>query len=149
MTGAFAVLLIDGKIVKIPVKELAEKLVPEVPQKSSESLAKAADKLAPKVAETVAVEVNGTLKSFPRAEFIRQLHEGWSASAAKTAQAAAKGIDLKPGETLAYLQHIKVVNNPKEKGLVVAFTNRFMFCTAAVREKCPAAFFHGAKIFLM
>ena len=99
VTGAFAVLLIDGKIVKIPVKELAEKLVPEVPQKSSESLAKAADKLAPKVAETVAVEVNGTLKSFPRAEFIRQLHEGWSASAAKTAQAAAKGIDLKPGET--------------------------------------------------
>jgi len=105
VTGTVAILLINGKKVKLPVKDLAEKLVPEAPQmiKPIETAVNAVKQVVPeasKVAETVTVEVDGVLKTFPRSEFIRQLHEGWHASAAKMAQAAEMGINLKPGETI-------------------------------------------------
>lgn len=105
ITGTVAILLINGKKVKMPVKELAEKLVPEVPKaaKPVENVVNVVKQAAPEVAkatETVTVEVDGVMKTFPRAEFIRHLHEGWQASAGKLAQAAEMGIDLKPGETI-------------------------------------------------
>lgn len=105
ITGIVAILLINGKKVKIPVKELADKLVPEAPKalKPVENAANVVKQITPEVpkaVETVTVEVDGVLKTFPRSEFIRQLHEGWHASAAKMAQAAEMGIDLKPGETI-------------------------------------------------
>ena len=92
ITGTVAIVLIKGKKVKIPVKELAEKIVPEA--------SKAVKPTTEAVAETVSVEVDGVMKTFPRSEFIRHLHEGWHASAAKTAQAAEMGINLKHGETI-------------------------------------------------
>ncbi len=105
ITGPLVILLINGKKVKMPVKELAEKLIPEAPKafKPAEAAMDAAKQItseAAKVAETVTVEVDGVLKTFPRAEFIRQLHEGWHASAEKAAQAAEMGINLKTGETI-------------------------------------------------
>ena len=105
ITGTVAILLINGKKVKMPVKELAEKIVPEAPKavkpvESAVNVVKQAAPEAAKVAETVTVEVDGVLKTFPRSEFIRQLHEGWHASAEKIAQAAEMGIELKPGETI-------------------------------------------------
>ena len=66
VVGTVAVLIINGKKVTIPVKELADKIVPDIPK---------------------------TAKPIETAE-------GWHASAEKLAQAAAMGIDLKPGETI-------------------------------------------------
>lgn len=105
ITGTVAILLINGKKVKVPVKELAEKTLPEVskavkPVENAVNVVKQTAPEAMKVAETVTVEVDGVLKTFPRSEFIRQLHEGWHASAKKIAQAAEMGIELKPGETI-------------------------------------------------
>ena len=93
------------KKAKIPVKELADKLVPEAPKalKPVENAANVVKQITPEVpkaVETVTVEVDGVLKTFTRSEFIKQLHEGWHASAAKMAQATEMGIDLKPGETI-------------------------------------------------
>lgn len=88
ITGSFAVLLIKGKKVKIPLKELAGKIVPDVAV-SSET-----------VTQAVSVELDGVMKIVPRKEFVRKLHDGWTHSAAKAVEAAAKGYDLKPGETL-------------------------------------------------
>ena len=88
ITGTVAVLLIKGKKVEIPVEQLAEKIVPDVP------------KLDENTMETISVIVDGEVKTFPRKSFIRQLHEGWKASPAKLAQAEELNIDLKPGETI-------------------------------------------------
>ena len=105
ITGSVAILLIKGKKVKMPVEELAKKIVPEAakavkPVENVVNVVKQAAPEAVKVAETVTVEVDGVMKTFPRSEFIRQLHEGWHASAAKIAQAVEMGIELKPGETI-------------------------------------------------
>lgn len=92
IAGTVAIVLMKGKKVSIPLSELAEKVVPEAP--------KAAKTVAEVAPETVTLEVNGVMKTFQRAEFIRQLHEGWHASPAKLAQAMEMGIELKPGETI-------------------------------------------------
>lgn len=86
--GGVAILIIKGKRVKLPLSEVGEKLILETPSNLAKN---AAD---------VTIEIDGVLKTFPRSEFIRQLHEGWQASAAKMAQAAKMGIDIKPGETI-------------------------------------------------
>ena len=105
ITGTVAILLINGKKVKMPVKELAEKLVPEMP-KETNPIENGVNVVKPPVpeivksTETITVEVDGIMKTFPRAEFIRQLHEGWHASTKKLAQATEMGIALKPGETI-------------------------------------------------
>lgn len=113
ITGTVAILLINGKKVKIPVKALAEKVVPEVPQASGavDVALEAAMDVAPQLsqaAETVTIEIDGVYKVFPRTEFIRQLHEGWQASPEKLAQAAAMGIDLKQGETIVNACMVKM-----------------------------------------
>lgn len=102
VVGAVAVLVINGRKVTIPVKELADKVVPDIPRavKPIEASMGTFNEVAPQIDETVTVDVDGLLKTFPRAEFIRHLHEGWHASAEKLAQATAMGINLKPGETL-------------------------------------------------
>lgn len=102
VVGTVAILIINGKKVTIPVKELADKIVPDIPKaaKPIETAVETVKEVVPQIAETVTVDVDGVLKTFPRAEFIRQLHEGWHASAEKLAQATAMGIDLKPGETI-------------------------------------------------
>ncbi|MGI6671386.1 MAG: hypothetical protein ACOX58_07430 [Christensenellales bacterium] len=105
VTGTVVILLIDGKKIKMPVKELAEKLVPEVPKnmKPIETAVNMIKKTTPEIVKAdviVTVEVDGVMKTFRRAEFIRQLPEGWHASPKKLAQAAEMGIDLKPGETI-------------------------------------------------
>lgn len=105
VVGTIAILVINGKKVEIPVKELADEIIPEMPKaiKPLDTTVDAVKTVAPQVAqaaEDITLEVNGVLKTFPRSEFIRQLHEGWHASAEKLAQAAELGIDLKPGETL-------------------------------------------------
>ncbi len=99
ISGVTAILLINGKKVKIPVSKLATKIVPDAPTIIPE---------AAKTIETVTVEIDGVMKTFPRSEFIRQLHEGWKASSAKIAQAAALGIDLKPGETIVNACTVKM-----------------------------------------
>ncbi len=113
ITGTVAILLINGKKVKMPVKELAEKIVPEVPQASGsvDVALEAAMDVAPQLsqaAETVTIKIDGVYKVFPRTEFIRQLHEGWQASPEKLAQAAAMGIDLKQGETIVNACMVKM-----------------------------------------
>lgn len=102
ITGTFVILIINGKRVKIPIKELAERIVQEVPSISNHTskIVKATGQVVPEITrDTVVLEVNGVMKSFPRSEFIRHLHDGWHASSAKIAEAAKKGIKLKPGET--------------------------------------------------
>ena len=105
VTGTVVILLINSKMVKMPVEELTEKLVSEAPKafKPVETAVDVVKQTAPevaKVAEIVTVEVDGVLKTFPRSGFIRQLHEGWHASAAKMTQAAEVGINLNLGETI-------------------------------------------------
>lgn len=91
IVGGAVILIIKGKKVKMPVAEVAAKMIPEVPS--------VATAITEEVA-TVTINVDGVMKTFPRDEFIRQLHEGWRASEAKLVEAAAKGIPLKSGETL-------------------------------------------------
>lgn len=86
--GMVAIIVINGKKVKIPVAELAEEIVPEAP------------KVAEATAKTAAGNAGEVMKTFPRNSFIRHLPDGWKASAAKLAQANELGIDLNPGETL-------------------------------------------------
>lgn len=105
ITGTVAILLINGKKVKMPVKALAEKIVPEVPKASGsvDAALEAAKDVAPQLSQTsdtVTIEIDGVYKVFARSEFIRQLHDGWQASPEKRAQAVAMGIDLKPGQTI-------------------------------------------------
>ncbi len=105
ITGTVAILLINGKKVKMPVKELAAKIVPEVPKASGsvDAALEAAKDVAPQLSQmsdTVTIEIDGVYKVFNRSEFIRQLHDGWQASPEKRAQAAAMGIVLKPGQTI-------------------------------------------------
>lgn len=88
IAGGIVIMVINGKKVKVPVAKLAEGLMPEV----SPALAKEAVEIV--------VDVDGVMKTFPRSEFIRTLHEGWQASAAKIAQAVEMGIPLNPGETI-------------------------------------------------
>ena len=104
ITGTVAILLINGKKVKMPV-ELAAKIVPEVPKASGsvDAALEAAKDVAPQLSQmsdTVTIEIDGVYKVFNRSEFIRQLHDGWQASPEKRAQAAAMGIVLKPGQTI-------------------------------------------------
>ena len=86
--GGIAIFVINGKKVKMPIADVAEKLILETPTKLA------------KQAVNVTVEIDGVMKTFPRSEFIRKLHDGWKASVAKVAQAAEMGIDLMPGETI-------------------------------------------------
>lgn len=88
VTGTVAVVLIKGKKVEIPVKELAERIVPDVTETAED------------VAQNVTVNINGEMKTFTRDSFIRKLPEGWKASPEKIAEAKSLDIDLKPGETL-------------------------------------------------
>lgn len=88
IAGGVVILAINGKKVKVPIAKLAEDILPKV----SPELAKGA--------ADIVVEVDGVMKTFPRSEFIRTLHEGWQASATKVAQAAEMGISLNPGETI-------------------------------------------------
>lgn len=84
--GVAAIIIINGKKVKVPLQVLAE-VAPELPQ------------VAETVSDTVTVKVGEIIKTFPRESFIRHLHAGWKASAEKIAQAASLGINLKDGET--------------------------------------------------
>lgn len=91
IVGGVVILVINGKKIKMPIAEVAAKMIPEAPS------------IPVAVVEeisTVTIEVDGVMKTFPRAEFIRQLHEGWTASEAKIAEAAERGIRLNAGETL-------------------------------------------------
>lgn len=82
VTGA-VILIINGKRVKVPINKLAEVVAHTLPE--TENIAR--------------INVDGVIKTFPRAEFIRHLHPGWHASPEKIAEAARLGIKLKPGET--------------------------------------------------
>ena len=103
--GVCVYLVVKGKNVDVPINEIADSLVSK-----KLSLSKSANAVADVVAapisdaantiEMVDVVENGVVKSFPRADFIRKLHEGWHASPAKIAQALAMNIDLRPGETI-------------------------------------------------
>lgn len=98
IVGGVIVLVINGKKVKMPIAEVAKKLIPEAPVTLTVDLA------------TVTVEVDGVMKTFPRSSFIRVLRDGWQASEQKVAQAAEMGISLKPGETIVdpCIVHMKV-----------------------------------------
>lgn len=73
IVGSTVVLILNGKKVKMPVAEVAAKMIPEVP-----SVPVVADEIA-----TVTINVDGVVKTFPRTEFIRHLRNGWNASEAK------------------------------------------------------------------
>ena len=104
IAGTVVVMLINGKKVKMSVNELARRIIPDVsksaPSKVLANISQGVIPAAAEATEMVTVEVDGVLKTFPRSDFIRILHEGWHASKAKLAQAAQMGIDLKPGETI-------------------------------------------------
>ena len=103
--GIVLILLNNGKKIEMSIDEFAESLIPDerneaktissVAHTVSEVLTEAVEE-----EEKISVEVDGVMKTFPRKEFIRQLHEGWNASPEKIAQAADMGIELKQGETL-------------------------------------------------
>ena len=78
-----AILIINGKRVKVPIDKLAEVVAPTLPEAEN----------------VIRLNVDGVIKTFPRAEFIRHLHPGWHASPEKIAEAARLGIKLNPGET--------------------------------------------------
>lgn len=103
ITGTVAALLINGKKVKMSVKELAEKIVPDVPKASGsvDAAHKEAKSVTPLIAQAdEMVTINDVINTFPRAGYIRHLQEGHLASPKKLAQAAEMGIDLKPGYTI-------------------------------------------------
>lgn len=84
--GTAAIIVINGKKVKVPLK-MAVEVVPGLSEAAVE------------VADTITVNIDNVVKTFPRASFIRHLPLNWKASAEKIAQAASLGIDLNPGET--------------------------------------------------
>lgn len=91
IVGSTVFLILNGKKVKMPVAEVAAKMIPEslnVPADVTEGIS------------MVTIDVDGVTKTFLRTEFIRQLPEGQNASQAKIVQAAELGIPLNPGETL-------------------------------------------------
>lgn len=96
--GLGTVICLFGKENEIPVS-LPENVIPELPETTTTA------------AKTVAINVDGVIKTFPREMFIRQLHDGWKASPEKLAEAAELGIALNPGETLvdACTVNMKVV----------------------------------------
>lgn len=89
--GVGVVLRINGKEVKIPAGETAGKFLSDTTKAAK-----------PIMQETAAIEANGAsvIKTFSRSECVRKLHKGWKASPRKLAQAAAMGLELKPGETI-------------------------------------------------
>ena len=91
IVGGAVILIINGKEEKMSVAEVVAKMIPEVPSVPAVITEEVA---------TVTISVDGVMKTFPRNEFIRQLHEGWRASDAKIVEAAVKGIPLNSGETL-------------------------------------------------
>ena len=78
----------NGSPVKLPVK-----------QAPSKGAADTASKFTQIVTESI-METNGEVHEFTRSGFVRKLHKGWRASAAKMAEAAEKGIVLQERETL-------------------------------------------------
>lgn len=106
IVGTVAYLTINGQTVKMPLSELGKRLIPESPH------TKMPNNLPPSIStkniplndvfspETITVNIDGEIRTINRNSFIRQLHEGWSASDAKKIQAEQLGINLKPGETL-------------------------------------------------
>ena len=114
VTGTVAILLINGSIVKMPIKELAKRLVPEYRKfkpfkraiKILRKLIKRAAPDAETADETVTVEVDGIRKAFNKSEFLKHLREGWHA--AKAARAADMGIELKPGEAITNSCNVKI-----------------------------------------
>ncbi len=105
IVGTVAYLTINGQTVKMPTNELGKRLIPESPHTNSPTIIPPSsstksiplnEALNP---ETITVNIDGEIKTINRISFIRQLHEGWSASDAKKIQAEQLGIDLKPGET--------------------------------------------------
>ena len=103
--GTMAIVVINGKKARIPVTGLTRNIIPDVTKRKTavSGLTAIARDVVPTTAdfaETVTVSIDGVIKTFPRSEFIRHLHEGWQASAAKLAQAKKLGIQLNPGETI-------------------------------------------------
>lgn len=98
--GAVAVVIVDGKKMTIPVKEFANKVVPEIsmPEKSIETAGETLKEVTTQIAQTD--EVDGASKFFLRMGHFRKLKEGQHASAMKLAQASAMGIELRNGETI-------------------------------------------------
>ncbi len=90
VVGTAVILIINGKKVTVPVEEIVEDVLAEVPKTS----------LLPPTSESTAAIESSIVTTFPRSEFIRQLPVGQHASPAKLAQAAEMGIELKPGETI-------------------------------------------------
>ena len=105
ITGAVVTLIVNGEKVTMTIDELTKKLLPEASKrtKPSEAISASIPKPMTKAdlpSELVSVPIDGEVKIINRSEFIRHLHEGWNASEAKIAEAAQKGIDLQPGETI-------------------------------------------------
>lgn len=88
IVGGAAILIINGKKVKMPLTEVAKKIIPEAPV------------ILAKDTTNITISIDGVMNTFPRSSFIRQLCKGWKASAAKAAQATEMGISLNPGETI-------------------------------------------------
>ena len=87
---------LNNNIEKIPIK------VPEalqaVPDKIIHTKAMVTDIIQP--TETIIISsTNAIQDTFEVSDHIRNLHEGWYASAEKIAIAAEHGYDLKPGQT--------------------------------------------------
>ena len=106
IVGTVVYLTINGQTVKMPISELGKRLIPEsphtkkpsnLPPSSSTKSISLNEVLNP---ETITVNIDGEIRTINRSRFIRQLHEGWSASDAKKIQAEQLGVDLKPGETI-------------------------------------------------
>lgn len=86
IVGTVAVILIDGKKVKIPLEDLANSIVPEP-----------STDLVPN--QSVKLDLECVETTFERRGGIRNLHGGRKASLAKIAGAKERNIELKPGQT--------------------------------------------------
>ena len=100
VVGTVAVILIDGKKVKIPLEDLEKCIVPEP-----------SVDLLPN--QTVRLDLDCVEKTFERRGGVRNLPEGWKASLAKLAEAEEKNIELKPGQTLVNSSTVTIRQNRK------------------------------------
>lgn len=103
--GAIAIVVINGKRVRIPITDLTRNINPAATESNLavnglDAITHYVAPTAVDLTENVSVNIDGVIKTFPRSEFIRHLHEGWQPSAAKLAQAKKLRIKLNPGETI-------------------------------------------------
>jgi len=101
--GMVLILIVNGRKVSIPIKETTEQIIPRTTgaEQQAQTITKVLTQTTNGMSDTMENAVADVIaKTFPRAGGIRNLPSGQKASVAKLLQAAEKGINLEPGQTL-------------------------------------------------